>query len=207
MKRTLGAAALLLVWTALPAFAGASIAPVTYVMPTGIDPFFLDYTFSGESYTVSGLQLLSTSYSFNDPILGTVFGGGGVEPEVPTSDNSGIQFNRFEVTTDYSGDIVVSPIQVGLGSFQPWVLVAGSNGHQVVGQAGSALVGEPTFGGKYFGHFEVQNISFPGVDDFAHSNVTIRGFAAVPEPGSVAAGVCMVLSTACGLGYLRRRRA
>lgn len=168
-------------------------SPIAYIMPTGVDPLFLDFTFDGQQYTVSGLQLLPSTYNS---------GGDGVEFRVPHSDNTGIVFNRFEITTDYVGGFSLT--SSSMPGFTPWGVTQPTGASAVVfALPGSALVGEPVGPDRYFAHFGGTSDSFTGIDTFATSSFVIRGFA-IPEPGAPSA-LAAALAAACALVLKRRK--
>lgn len=201
---------LLLSFACVPSHAQVKAsAPLRFVMPTGVDPEFLDFSFDGEIKSFKGLKLLPETY--DNSLIGK--GVGGLEPRVNHSVNSGIQFFKFVITTDYAGGFtLISIVDPAFSQFagKEWLVSPGPGSGMVLeAQGESPLVGEPvspaTNDFRYFAHIGATSDNFDGVNDFAAATFTMQGFA-VPEPGTWTIAISLLLSVAIATSAWRRVR-
>jgi hypothetical protein len=206
MKKLIQSVILLLLSLTLcvSALAAGGLASLKFVMPTGVDPLDLTFTFNGEVLSFFGRDTMPA-----------VAGG----PTAPF----GVEFrtdgqfiaNMFTITPglgNYTGglDITTSvdPAYSGY-NYTPWNASGPAPYVVLTAAPGSALVGEPDPTLPLPGlplHSILQytgGLSGSDLDAFANQEyfVTAQG---VPEPGMVAFAVCAGISA--GAVALRRKR-
>ncbi len=176
---------------------------ITFVMPTGVDPNWYDFNFDGQTYTgILGRLLLPTTTNISPGVNGL----GGIEFRVPHSNNTGIEFDQFFISSTYAGRFTITPQVQSPFTFDPWVATSDAGLTTLSAQPTSAEVGQSDFDNqRYYSHLEVDSIDPSDIQVFAASLFTVTGRAepeSVPEPGTASLAACLAM----GVGFTVRAR-
>jgi hypothetical protein len=180
----------------------ALTANMLFVMPTGVDPVDLTFSFSGQTLTFFGSDTMPDPENPLDPF--------GVEFR-----SSGPLFNKFVITKDnpevFSGALSVLTSADNInGTPTPWGVANSGAVTTLFAVPGSALVGEPNNNPIEIPLHSI--LQFQSLTDgteldqeaFAGQRYKVTAFA-VPEPGTWSIGACLAIS-ALGVVRLKRRK-
>jgi len=175
-------------------------ANLVFVMPTGVDPIDLTFSFNGQSLFFTGFETMPDPQNPGDP-FGVEFRSSGP-----------LLFNRFVITKDepgsFTGSLAITTLAENInGPHTPWGSTETDGINTLFAVPGSALVGDPNIPLPLHSILQFQSISNGTTGDeadYAGQRYKVTAFA-VPEPGTWTMGGCLAL-LAFGATRLKSKR-